>query len=180
MPAHLARPNRDLFVAEYLRDRNATQAAIRCGYSVRAAPVTGHRLLKDAKIAAEIDAALAAMVGERIMSATETLERFTTIARASLGKFMRGQGADRYLDFSDATEEDLETLAELGIETRTQETEDGRVVEITRTRIKLQPKIEALKAMANHHGLTKPAEVTVTLGFADRLAQAYKRVEEGR
>ena len=33
------------FVAEYAKDANATQAAIRAGYSRRSARVTGHRLL---------------------------------------------------------------------------------------------------------------------------------------
>jgi len=137
-------------------------------------------LLANATVWAQVEEALEKLKSERIMGARETLERFTTVGRASLGKFLRGEGADRYLDFSDATPADLETLAELGIETRTEVGDDGRVVEVTKTRIKLQPKIEALKAMAKHHGLTKPAEVTVTRGFAERLAQAYQRVEDGR
>lgn len=39
------------FVDEYLIDLNATQAAIRAGYSERGADVAGHRLLADARIA---------------------------------------------------------------------------------------------------------------------------------
>ena len=41
---------RQAFVANYLLDFNATQAAIRAGYSPRAAKVTGHRLLTDANV----------------------------------------------------------------------------------------------------------------------------------
>ena len=41
---------RQAFVANYLLDFNATQAAIRAGYSPRTAPITGHRLLKDANV----------------------------------------------------------------------------------------------------------------------------------
>lgn len=47
-------PKQQRFVDEYLIDLNATQAAIRAGYSARAAAVTGLRMLRDAKIAAAI------------------------------------------------------------------------------------------------------------------------------
>lgn len=42
------------FVAEYLVDHNATQAAIRAGYSPRSAYAQGSRLLKDDEVQAEI------------------------------------------------------------------------------------------------------------------------------
>lgn len=45
------------FVDEYLVDLNGTQAAIRAGYSVKAAHVTGSRLLTNDKVAAAISAA---------------------------------------------------------------------------------------------------------------------------
>lgn len=44
------------FVREYLIDLNATQAAIRAGYSPRSAEVEGHRLLRNAKVAASVSA----------------------------------------------------------------------------------------------------------------------------
>jgi phage terminase small subunit len=43
------------FVREYLADFNATQAAIRSGYSPKGASVQGARLLADAKVRAEIE-----------------------------------------------------------------------------------------------------------------------------
>lgn len=42
------------FALEYMRDSNATRAAIRAGYSEKAAGVTGHKLLKKAKVRAEL------------------------------------------------------------------------------------------------------------------------------
>ncbi len=50
-------PKQERFVQEYLMDLNATQAAIRSGYSVKAAGVEGSRLLTNAKVAAAISAA---------------------------------------------------------------------------------------------------------------------------
>ena len=43
-------PKRKRFAQEYLIDCNATQAAIRAGYSARAAHVTGSRLLSNANV----------------------------------------------------------------------------------------------------------------------------------
>lgn len=66
-------PKKQRFVDEYLVDLNATQAAIRCGYSRRTARQAGHRLLTDVDVAAEIakrGAERAANVGitaERVM-----------------------------------------------------------------------------------------------------------------
>ncbi len=43
------------FVQEYLKDLNATQAALRAGYSERTAGSVGHENLKKPEIAAEIE-----------------------------------------------------------------------------------------------------------------------------
>jgi phage terminase small subunit len=50
------------FVEEYMVDRNATQAAIRAGYSPRTARAQGSRLLTNADISAAVQAAEAAIV----------------------------------------------------------------------------------------------------------------------
>ena len=47
------------FVAEYLIDLNATQAAIRAGYAEKSASVEGARLLANAKVAVAVAAAQA-------------------------------------------------------------------------------------------------------------------------
>jgi uncharacterized protein YbjT (DUF2867 family) len=43
-------PKHRAFVVEYMKDRNATQAALRAGYAEGSAHVTGHRLLKHDKV----------------------------------------------------------------------------------------------------------------------------------
>lgn len=77
-------PKQQCFVDEYLIDFNATQAAIRAGYSARTARVIGQEnLLKPA-----IAAALArAQAGRRIVAritADEVVEGLARIARASI------------------------------------------------------------------------------------------------
>lgn len=50
-------PRQARFVEEYLRDLNATQAAIRAGYSARGVAATASQLLRVPKVAAAIEAA---------------------------------------------------------------------------------------------------------------------------
>lgn len=53
-------PKQKKFVEEYLIDLNATQAAIRAGYSAKTAHSSGSRLLENVNVAPMIDAAKAA------------------------------------------------------------------------------------------------------------------------
>jgi phage terminase small subunit len=51
-------PKQDMFVREYLIDLNATQAAIRAGYSAKTADVQASRLLGNVQVAAAVQAAM--------------------------------------------------------------------------------------------------------------------------
>jgi phage terminase small subunit len=51
-------PKQRLFVVEYLKDLNATQAAVRAGYSEKTARSQGQRLLTNVDIAAAIKKAI--------------------------------------------------------------------------------------------------------------------------
>jgi len=75
---------RQLFVNEYLRDFNATQAAIRAGYSPRSARSQGNRLLtKD-----DISTAIKAIIDEKAMTADEVLLRLADMGRGDLADLM--------------------------------------------------------------------------------------------
>lgn len=63
-----------LFVAEYLVDRNATQAAIRAGYSPKTAEFQASRLLSNVKIRAAVDQGLMS-VAERVGITAERVLR---------------------------------------------------------------------------------------------------------
>lgn len=68
------------FIREYLRDYNATQAAIRAGYSAKTAYSIGQENLKKPEIYSVIDA--------RIMSADEAAVNITEIARGDMADLM--------------------------------------------------------------------------------------------
>jgi len=62
------------FVEEYLIDLNASQAAVRAGYSPKGAGVTGHKTLKMPHVAAAVAAAMAKRAEEAKLSADWVLE----------------------------------------------------------------------------------------------------------
>lgn len=73
------------FVNEYLHDFNATQAAIRAGYSQKTAYSIGQENLRKP----DISAAIKERVTERAMGADEVLIRLSEQARGDLGIFFK-------------------------------------------------------------------------------------------
>lgn len=69
------------FCDEYLCDMNATQAAIRAGYSKRTAYRTGADNLKKPQIRAYIDKRMAEKDGELIATQNEVLQYLTSVMR---------------------------------------------------------------------------------------------------
>ncbi len=69
------------FCDEYLIDLNATQAAIRSGYSKKTAYSQGQRLLKHAEVKAYIDARMAEKEKELIADQDEVLKYLTKVLR---------------------------------------------------------------------------------------------------
>lgn len=63
------KPKHRLFVAEYLKDHNATQAAIRAGYSEKSAASIGEELLRKPEIRDAVDRALAKVEDKAIVDA---------------------------------------------------------------------------------------------------------------
>ncbi len=73
-------PKQAAFVAEYMIDRNATQAAIRAGYSKKTAGQIGDENLKKPDIRAAIDAGLAKLSGRIEISAERVLKERARLA----------------------------------------------------------------------------------------------------
>lgn len=181
-------PKQELFVLEYLVDFNATQAAIRAGYSKRSAGTEGGRLLqKD-----EISAAIAEKVKQRCnkleITAERVLQELALIGFSNMQDYMRaGPDGDPYLDFSNLTREQAAALAEVTVEDFTDgRGEDAR--DVRRVKFKLADKRAALVDLGKHlklftdkveqsgpNGGPIKTESTVTLEPSD----AYQRFIRG-
>lgn len=77
-------PRQEKFCVEYLIDLNATQAAIRAGYSKKTAYSAGQRLLKDVEIQNRIKKMRDKYYDETIMSAKEVEYRLSKAGRGEL------------------------------------------------------------------------------------------------
>ena len=69
------------FCQEYLIDLNATQAAIRAGYSEKSAYSVGQRMLKNVEVKKYIAEQMERLKNEKISSAQEVLEYLTSVMR---------------------------------------------------------------------------------------------------
>lgn len=133
-----------VFVAEYLRCLNATEAARRAGYSEKTAYSIGWENLRKPEIAA----AISAVVAERAMSANEVLDRLADQARGSLSQFLDVDGGELVgFDFSEGTPVHLLKKAKV-TEIQLNQFTTKRSVEIEI----LDPQA-ALIQLAKHHGL---------------------------
>lgn len=99
------------FVEEYLIDLNATQAAIRAGYSAKTAGQGGGQLLKNIQIAAAIDAALAENPG---VTRTRIVDELAKIAFAQPRDFFEwGPDGVTLVDCSELTPDQTVAVAEI-------------------------------------------------------------------
>lgn len=78
-------PKRAAFVAEYMIDKNATQAAIRAGYSAKTAASIGEEILRKPEIRAAINAALSRIIDGLEVSASRNLREHARLAYYDIG-----------------------------------------------------------------------------------------------
>ncbi|MFU0930333.1 terminase small subunit [Kluyvera cryocrescens] len=120
-----------LFVAEYLKDNNATQAAIRAGYSKKTAQEQSSRLLSNVKVAQVIAQQQKASIARTLGSADEVLAQMWQLATFDanqLSQYRRGAcrycwGFGHHYQWRDAVEFD-EAVAKIEGKEGTKQPED--------------------------------------------------------
>lgn len=80
------------FIREYLVDLNATQAAIRAGYSPKSANINGPRLLSDARIQAAVTAAKQERAEKVGYTAQRVLQRHAEIDEMDVADILDAGG----------------------------------------------------------------------------------------
>jgi phage terminase small subunit len=142
----------EMFVAEYLVDYNAAQAAIRAGYSRGDARNAGYRLLRRPKIQAAIAAAQAPHLARLRLDADAVLTELARVAQANVLDYIRfGNGGEPIVDLSQIDRDRAAALSELTIE----EVAGGGRPAIRRTRFRMHDKLAALDKLARHFGLLR-------------------------
>ena len=141
------------FVEEYLVDLNATQAAIRAGYSIDTARQIASENLSKPNIADAIAEAQAARSARTQITVDAVVAELGKLAFANMADFMRaGIDGDPYLDFSQLTRDQAAALVEVTVD----DFKDGRgedAREVRRVRFKLADKRAALVDLGRHLGM---------------------------
>ncbi len=160
-----------LFVDEYLIDLNATQAAIRAGYSTRRAAEIGYQLLQRPEVAQAIQAAMAERSKRTEVEADYVIRRLREIDEMDVLDILEDDGSFRSIrDWPRAWRQFLSgiEIAEL-FEGRG---DDRRIAGVLR-KVKWPDKLRNLELLSRHVG-TESAALDLEL---KRLDVAKKRAE---
>jgi phage terminase small subunit len=153
-----------LFVQEYLKDLNATQAAIRAGYSAKTASSQGERLLRNVEVQKAVTEQMASRSARVQIDADWMLQR--------LGEDVEADMADLY-----GEDGNLKPVQEwppiwrkglvAGVETIEEKDDDGKVTGIVR-KVKLADRTR-LKEMLGKHVDVQAFKDRVEHGLSDDL-----------
>jgi phage terminase small subunit len=169
-------PKRRKFVEEFRISLNATQAAIKAGYSLKTARQQGSRLLTFVDIQ-EALAEVQAEDGERCrVEADRVIGELATLAFINMDDYMRiGQAGEPFVDLSATTRaQKAGLLAFKHREYKEGRGEDAR--DVCEVEIRLNPaKFNALIKLGEHVGLFRKDGGKVIDGNAIDLAQIKAR-----
>jgi phage terminase small subunit len=167
------------FVEEYIVDFNATQAAIRAGYSQSTARQQASRLLTNVDISQAIS--------ERLMSADEVVARLSDIARGDIKDLMRISSMGYELELLSKDDEGnfrvnphtkLIKKIKQKVTTIMPRNEDGEEKEIVETDLELYSALDALALLGRHHKLfTDKTEITGKDGGAIEVDDARESIQ---
>lgn len=133
------------FVEEYLIDLNATQAAIRAGYSANTAEQQASRLLSNVKVRAHIDERMAELSRRTGVNQERIIRELARIAFVN---------APDVIDFDDASirsdisEDDTAAIA--SVKVKTIPTQDGEGVE---REVRFADKLKALELLGKRYAM---------------------------
>ena len=132
------------FVDEYLIDLNATQAAIRAGYSAKTADVQGSRMLANCKVQQAISIAMAERSKRTGINQDRVVLELARIAFVKMTDIIDSDGKIK----DDATDDDLACIE--SVKYKSSESDTGLSVE---REVKISPKLKELELLGKHLGM---------------------------
>lgn len=163
-------PKQQQFVAEYLIDLNATQAAIRAGYSAKTANEQASRLLTNVSVRSAIEVAKAKRM-ERVEITQDRV--LLELARIAFFDIRKLYGPDGGLKKPHELDDDAAAvLAGVDVQTTSSGGEEDPQTLVTK-KAKVFDKTSALTLAMRHMGMLKDKlEVEATIvGLAERMRQ---------
>jgi phage terminase small subunit len=140
-------PRQELFVAEYLVDFNATQAAARAGYSKKTAGKIGHELLKKPEIQTAIRSRLDELTAEIEITQEKVLREYARVAFFDPRKLLNSDGTPKPVDELD----DNTAAALAGLDVEVVGNEESGLATIRK--YKIANKLGGLDSLSKYLGL---------------------------
>lgn len=178
-------PKQAAFVREYLVDLNATQAAIRAGYSANSADVIGSENLGKPEIAAAITAAKLERSQRVGITAADVLHELGILYRSDVRDFTITESGELALR-DGVPDEAWRAVSNIKHRVRTTTDKDGRTTTQREVEFKLWDKTAAARMLGDHLGmfpkkmelvgkndtpLIPPSAITVTLVAPPKVAE---------
>ena len=132
------------FVEEYLIDLNATQAAIRSGYSAKTADVQGSRMLANVKVQQAISEIMANRSKRTGVNQDRVVQELARIAFVKMTDVVNADGEIR----PDASDDDLACIE--SVKYKRSDTDTGSSEE---REVKIASKLKALELLGKHLGM---------------------------
>lgn len=153
------------FVAEYLCDLNATQAAIRAGYSPKTARSIGYENLTKPHIADAIADGKSGQIEEAEITAQRVLNELGRIGFADIRNlFEWSEERAAFVPSRDLTEDQAAAVASVKAETTHFTRDDGTTETKIKLELKTHDKLGALREIGKHLGIAEKHDHTVTPG----------------
>lgn len=142
-----------MFVVEYLKDLNGTQAAIRAGYSVDSAQQIGSENLSKPLIAEAIERAMKRREERTQVTVNKVVEELAKMAFSNLGDYFTVlESGEAVVDLTGADDHQLAALSEITVDEYVEgRGDDARAVK--RVKIKMADKQAALVQLGRHLGM---------------------------
>lgn len=159
------------FVLEYLVDLNATQAAIRAGYSARTAEQQGSRLLRNVQVQEAIRQGQAERAERTQVTADRVVQELAALAFANMGDFLTiGADGTVQMDFTRLREADLRAVTKF----TQRHIPAGEGPDIVETKFELGSKVQALTKLGEYLGMFKQK---VEHSADDALSQLMREID---
>lgn len=145
-------PKQERFVQEYLIDLNATQAAIRAGYSADTAKQQGSRLLTNVDVASAIASKQGKLADKYEVTAERVVRELALIGFANMLDYVTiGQDGLARVDLSAVNRDQAAAIHEIRVDSVIGNGEDAKVTE--KVTFKLADKRAALVDLGKHLNL---------------------------
>lgn len=155
-------PKQQRFVEEYLIDLNATQSAIRAGYSKKTAGSVGGENLQKPEIAAAIRSAQLERAGRTGITQDRVLKELARIGFADIRHlFTWNEERAAYVPSRDLTEDQAAVVSAVKARTRRFTNDSGETETTIELELKTYDKLSALEKIGKHLGMfTERVDVT--------------------